>query len=98
MKTFNRGKLRKLAAAGKLLCVDYYHFDDMYGAERKNGASIPVVYPKPADWHDRTNGILYLDDMDFRTKSGCCWENPNGTITLIIHSNLNYTFKVKEAA
>ena len=93
-KSFNRGKLKRLAGAGKLVCQGYYHFDDMYGESRGKAEEIPVVYPKPTDWHDRKEGTLYLGDWDFRSKSGCAWLNENGTVTMVIHSNLNYTFRI----
>ncbi len=92
----NRGTLRRMAAQGRLEMVESYHFDDMMGTSATKNATIPVIYPRPQDWHDRKEGILYLDNFDFTTKSGCCYESPNGTVTLIVHSNCNYTFRIKE--
>jgi hypothetical protein len=95
-QTFNRGKLKRLAAAGLLEMVGSYSFDDMVGEERTGSEKIiPVVYPRPLDWKDRHEGTVYLDDHDFSSASGLCWKNPNGTIHLKIHSNLNYTFRIK---
>ena len=95
MQTFNRGKLRRLVEAGKVVMVGSYHFDDMSGAERKTGQSMPVAM-KPANWKDRKEGICYLHEWDFRTKSGCCYMNDpaNGIITLIVHGNCNYDLRI----
>jgi hypothetical protein len=46
---------------------------------------------KPADWRDRQEGVCYMTGHDFTSNSGCAWMNPNGTITLIVHGNTNYT-------
>lgn len=94
MKTFNRGKLKKLAAAGKLLLAESYHFDDMMGEHRNKDAAIPVRIK--AGYGDFIEGYCNLFESDFSGKSGRAWENADGTITLIVHSNANYTFKVKE--
>jgi hypothetical protein len=98
IETFNRGQLKRLAAAGRLEIVESYNFDDMHGVSRTGSETIiPVMYPKPDDWRDRKEGTCYLSDWEFKTKSGCAWRNPNGTITLVIHSNHNLTFRVKQA-
>lgn len=93
--TINRGWLRRQAEQGKLTLVGSYYFDDMYGVSDREPVSMPVEM-QPADWHDRKEGICYMMPIDFKTKSGCAWKNPNGTVTLIVHSNCNYTFKIKE--
>ena len=95
MKTFRRDKLRRLCEAGRLVLVGSYHFDDMYGASRTNGG-IPVQMA-PAESHERQEGICYMQPWDFKTQSGCCYENPNGSVTLIVHSNCNYTFRMVAA-
>ena len=90
---FNRGTLMKLAQAGKLVMVEAYHFDDMTGSERNN-KELPVRVRRPdEDWHDWPEGVCHLWEHDFKSKSGRAWENPNGTITLVVHSNSNYTFR-----
>jgi hypothetical protein len=96
-KTFNRGKLRRLVEAGKVTLAGSYHFDDMYGESRDSGQGLPVaIVPEhePGEWRWRKEGICYLFPSDFTTKSGCCWLNDNGTVTLIVHSNSNYTFRI----
>ncbi len=92
----NRGTLKKLAKEGRLEMVAGYHFDDMYG-ETRTCTRMPVRYsPETETWRDRKDGIVNLREFDFATKSGGCWENPNGTITLYVHSNCNYTFAIME--
>lgn len=93
MKTVNRGYLKRMVERGELEVVGSYSFDDMYGASR--GGQMPVEID-PGDWQKRKEGTVYLRP-DYFTSYGRAWENPNGTITLIVHSNLNYTFKRKAA-
>ena len=89
----NRGTLKKLAEQGKLVMVGAYHFDDLTG-EKRICKELPVRVRQPGeDWHDWPEGICHLWAHDFKSKSGGAWENPNGTITLIVHSNCNYTFR-----
>jgi hypothetical protein len=94
MKTFRRDKLRRLVEAGKIETVSTYHFDDMYG-ESRTRKPMPVAM-KPADWHDRKEGVCYLTEHDFDSGSGRAWLNPNGTVTLYVHSNSNYELRIKE--
>lgn len=96
METVNRGWLKRMAAQGRLEMVASYHYDEMSGTSRSQGVSIPVVYPRPERWEDRQEGIIYLGDWDLKTKSGRAWRNQDGTITLVVHSNCDYTFRVKE--
>jgi hypothetical protein len=92
MKTFNRGKLRKLVEAGKVIMTDSYHFDDMYG-ESRTRKEMPVAM-KPDDWKDRKEGICYLTDHDFTAKSGRAWVNPDGSICLYVHSNSQIDLRI----
>lgn len=95
IKTFNRGKLLKLAQAGKLVKVDSYHFDDMMG-ETRSREEMPVAM-KPADWHDQKPGTCYLTEWQFKTKSGCAYlSSPSrpDLVTLIVHSNSNFDFRI----
>lgn len=93
MKTFNRGRLKRLCQQGKLVAVESYHFDDQQGQSQSN-TERPVRLRANND--DYQEGFVNLWEHDFRTKSGCCYQNENGTITLIVHSNCNYTFRIKE--
>lgn len=95
MRTFNRGKLRKLVEAGKVTAVETYHYDDMAGAERSR-QEMPVAM-KPADWKERQQGVCYLDAWDFKTKSGCAYyshEDRCDLVTLIVHGNSNYKLRI----
>lgn len=96
MKTFNRGKLKRLAEAGRLVSVSSYSFDDMMGESRSNN-EMPVVCPTPPDFRDRHDGTVYLRPDHFTSKSGCAYlanDNREDLVTLIVHSNLNYTFRI----
>ena len=92
-KTYNRGKLLRLAKAGLLVRVSSYHFDDMDGAERiKAGVpEVPVrVITSGSEWKE---GFCNVYPSDFST-SGRAWLNDNGTICLYVHSNCNYDFRI----
>src|SRR3990167_6603960 len=88
MKTFRRDKLRRLVEQNRIETVSTYHFDDMYG-ETRGHKTMPCAM-NPSDWHDRKEGICYMFAHDFTSKSGGCWLNENGTVSLIVHSNSNY--------
>jgi len=92
MKTFNRGKLRRLIEAGKVELAAAYHYDDMAG-ETRTRQPMPVAM-KPADWRDRKEGVCYVTEWDLKSQSGSAWQNPNGTVTLYVHSNSNYDFRI----
>jgi len=92
MKTFRRDKLRRLIEAGKVETVSTYHFDDMTGESRSHRPMKVAI--KPADWHDQQPGVCYLSEFEFTTKSGCCYEK-DGIITLIVHGNSNYDFRIR---
>jgi len=93
MAAYRRDKLLRLLAAGKLVVTDSYHFDDMYGASRLDKEMPAAV--SPANWQDRKEGVCYILDCSF-TGHGRAYLNPNGTVTLYVHSNLNYTFRILE--
>jgi len=95
MKTIRRDRLRRLCAQGRLEVVGSYHFDDMAGESRDSAKGMPAAI-RPADWHDRKDGVCYLFEHDFTSSAGRAWENPDGTITLYVHSNSNYTLRIKE--
>lgn len=93
-KTYNRGKLLRLCLAGKLELMGSYSFDDMMG-ESRSRSTMPVAI-KPADYRDRKEGICYVTEWDFKSSSGRAWSNENGTVTLYVHSNSHYDFRIKE--
>ena len=95
MKTFNRGTLKKLAQQGKLVRVSSYHFDDMTGETRSTGEALVRIKKDSRDWIE---GQCNMVESDFTGKSGRAWENPDGTITLKVHSNLDFTFRKIDSA
>lgn len=95
MATIRRDHLRRLCEAGRLRVVDNYHFDDMLGTSR-GAAKDMMAAISPPDWHDRVEGICYLFPSDFSSSCGRAYQNPDGTVTLYIHSNCNYTFRIVE--
>jgi hypothetical protein len=38
--------------------------------------------------------VAYLHLFNFQSGSGRAWLNENGTVTLYVHSNCNYTFRI----
>ncbi len=94
IKTFRRDKLRRLIEAGKVTLAGAYHFDDMHGESRTHKA-MPVAM-RPADYRERKQGICYIGDWELNSGSGRAWLNPNGTVTLYVHSNSNYDFTISD--
>lgn len=94
-KTMRRDKLKRLAAAGRLVMIDSYHFDDMLGESRHEGKEIPVRLRKgPGDFEQ---GVCLLSDHDFTSGVGhaSVTNTPRGEIVnLYVHSNSNMTFRV----
>jgi hypothetical protein len=98
MKTINRGWLRRMVKAGRIVAVSAYHFDDMTGEDRGLPHEMPVKLRADfPDWHDRKEGTIYLHDSDFKSKSGCCYDGGNGIIHLSVHSNCNYDLRLLPA-
>lgn len=95
-KTFRRNKLRRLIEAGKVVMAASYHFDDMMGESRTQGAAMPVaMYPEgPDGWRQTKPGTCYVRPFELETKSGACWQSENGIVTLYVHSNSNYDFRI----
>ena len=90
-KTLRRDALLRKAKAGKLVLVDSYHFDDMMGESRSN-KEMPVAI-RPEKFEDRKEGVAYLFEQDFKTKSGAAYLCDNGTISLHVHSNCHFTLR-----
>jgi|SRR5579872_2068623 len=85
-KTFNRGRLLRLAEQGRLESVSSYSFDDMYGASTSKKA-LPIRL-MPEDRTQCQYGVFhYVWESDFKSGSGRAWLNENGSITLYVHSN-----------
>ena len=96
MSAMRRDTLRRLVEAGRVELVSSYHFDDMSGTSGHSGQAIPCAIA-PEDWRDRKEGICYLRASEFEGNCGRVWRNPNGTLTLYVHSNCNYDLRVKPA-
>ena len=92
-KTIRRDLLKKAVAAGKMVSTGSYHYDDMTSSERRS-TTIPA---RLSSGHgDFIEGECNLTDFDFRSSSGCAYENEDGTITLHVHSNCTYDLKLKD--
>jgi hypothetical protein len=92
--TVNRGWLKRQAEAGKLVMLESYHYDETHGEDRTH-KELPVRVSQGAgDW---LPGFCTLYPHDFKSKSGAAWRNPDGTITLHVHSNCHYTFKAVDS-
>ncbi len=95
----NRGRLLKLASAGRLAMVESRHYDDMHGESHGPPVELPVRVMAPRieggssldDWQD---GYCNLREYEFRTKSGTAYEGKPGHVTLIIHGNSSVEFRV----
>jgi hypothetical protein len=99
MKTINRGWLRRMVAADRIVAVDAYHFDDMTGESRGLPGVLPVkLWADFPDWHDRKEGTIYLHDHDFKSKSGMAYDGGNGVIHLSVHSNCSYELRLLPVA
>lgn len=97
LKTFNRGKLRRLVEAGRVISRSTYHFDDILG-EQRGDKPMPVRMMPAEPGFIRQQGTIYLRPDDFTTKSGCAYTNGNdAVVTLHVHSNSNYTLEIVDA-
>lgn len=93
MSTYNRGKLLRLAKAGKLVAIVTYQFDDMYGADTIKTNEMPVVIRTKENKDIYQAGICYLREDLFKSY-GHATLNPNKTVHLHVHSNKYYDFKI----
>jgi hypothetical protein len=89
--TFNRGKLLRLAKAGKLIKVGSYHFDDQTGQEMTSNQTPVNVMQSCNDFKE---GCCNVFEHDFKTKSGMATQEESGLICLYVHSNCNYDFRI----
>lgn len=89
MKTINRGWLRKQIEKGNMEIKCLYYMTDDYkiDADRNFGKT---------EWVDAKE--FNLTERDFKTKSGCAWQNEEGIISLVIHSNRAYDIRIKKSA
>jgi hypothetical protein len=96
MSTLNRGRLLKLARAGKLVCVDSYHYDETSGETRLKS---PLPVRIKLEYGDYLAGHVSLTEHDFQSSSGCASLSDDGqTATLYVHSNRNYDFRMADGS
>ena len=93
MTTMRRDRLRRLCEQGKLQLVASYSYDEMMGPDRLRGDPIPVTL-MPEDRGTCREGVCYLHPGDFRSSVGRAWRDDSGLVTLYVHSNSNYTFRI----
>lgn len=87
MATYRRDKLFRLAQAGRLMMIRTAR--DLQPGE---AAELPVRVGAVGDWRD---GWCNVRADHFEGKSGRAYHGrADGTITLIVHSNLSYDFRV----
>lgn len=98
--TVRRSAVLKLLKQGKLEAKCNYHYTDDYVFDN-------AVDFKRTDWMpcrlraertDTPQGYISFDEDDFSSSysTGGTRLNEDGTISFSIHSNLNYTLRVKE--
>lgn len=96
--TMRRDVLKRKVAAGKVVLVDSYHYDDMSGSSQYKGPPMPVElidhYGAP-----RKEGFVCLHEHDFESCSGGAYvvsRDERGTVVrLRVHSNCSYTLLIK---
>lgn len=99
--TINRQSLKKLMALGALEAkcdfsyTDDYAFDNSINCGKTEWIPAAYVDVKFARHENRIEGSLVFGNWDFETSSGKCWIDKDGTYSLSVHSNLSYSFRVK---
>lgn len=74
-KTIRRDVLRRKVQKG------------LMEARTKDGSWVPAIFIDDLD--NFVTGIMNLTESDFKSNVGTAWENPDGSITLYVHSNFN---------
>jgi len=95
MKTLNRSTLRNMINRGEIISGSSYAYDEMSGTTIGNGENPRPVRFMEDDGNKDYQKFYYIWRTDLTTKSGRAYYNADGTITVIVHSNLNYTFTRK---
>src|SRR5689334_13070576 len=90
MSTFRRDKLRRLAEQGRLMMVESYDFDGRGGGRDSRELPVRMI----TDGHDWKEDWCNVRPHQFTGASGRAYLNTNGTVTLIVHSNSNMTFRI----
>lgn len=95
MKTIRRDLLLRLARAGKLVLVGSYSFDDQHGSDViQPGAARPGDAEPAARGLVPTGGHVLGAGQRVRGQARPRVGEHNGTVTLYVHSNSNYDFRV----
>jgi hypothetical protein len=104
LKGMRRDVLRRMIERNEMVLVESYHFDDGYGAERGEHAADPravrvwryEVRENPVTGREEVASppydgkTVFIREGEFRG-SGSCWEEADGRVVLVVHSNSNYT-------
>jgi len=85
-KTIRRDWLQRQIAKGTVFMRCRYHYTDDYAWDAATN------FGKDDEWWKPTEKTF--DNWDFRTSTGYCYRNNDGTITFAIHSNLAYDVKI----
>ena len=98
-KTINRGWLKKQVEKGNIIVKCNYHYTDDYKFDNENnfGETGWAEAYLNEEWGHFEEGKMKFKSWDFKTKSGAAWQDEKGIITLMVHSNLSYDMKLKEA-
>lgn len=101
IKTLRRDKLLRDLRKGLHygMCnyrhTDDYAFDDSHNFGKTNFLEVNI---RTESKDPSKEGHINLWESDFRGSCGSAWINDDGTVTLVVHSNLSYDFKPKKAA
>jgi hypothetical protein len=99
-KTVRRDKLKRDIQKGLYVCKCNYRYTDDYRYD--NATDFGASDYKEINIMDENNRKHDYDKMnlwkdDFSSQVGTAWENEDGTVTLIVHSNLSFNLKRKGA-
>lgn len=77
--------------------IDFMNYSDNIPEREQRSSAYLAIYRKKKDALKKEHGenSIFLDEDDFRTKSGGAWQNDNDDyISFNVHSNLNYNLKI----
>lgn len=110
MKTVRRDWIMRQIDKGNIEAKCTYNYtDDFYAWEDRNRNIfstdwLPVRISRPkfdSSYRysdvDRIDGHINFMPHELKSRSGSAWWNEDGTITLLVHSNLCYTLRIKQA-
>ena len=96
MKIVNRGWLKRQVEAGMVEAKCNYLLTDDYAGDKANNFAKTDWMPARIrrNYNDFVLGQINLWGHDFKCKPGGAWREDDGTITLIVHSNLSYSLRL----